>query len=130
MLKLFCLSFWAYVSVVMLCNSGDEVESRYEEVDIFFLCDWHLFSERTKRMLPIVIMNSQLPVSIQAFGNISCSRETCKRVYSLHIRITNFTPCAYLDLSIVSDIEERIITIYDISPVFIKAKCYVNDYRP
>lgn len=80
LLKLMFLSFWAYLSICMLCNSGDTVVKRFEEIDIYYLCEWHTFPNSVKRIMPSVIINSQIPVGIEAFGNVSCSRETTKRV--------------------------------------------------
>lgn len=64
----------------MLCNSGDSVVSRYQGIDVYNLCDWYRYPDKARRLLPIIIMNSQPKVSIQAYGNIHCSRETFKMV--------------------------------------------------
>lgn len=42
--------------------------------------NWYLYPLDVKRMLPMITVNSQKLVVVKCFGNISCSRETFKKV--------------------------------------------------
>ena len=42
--------------------------------------DWYLFPIEIQRMLPMIIVVAQQPVTLECFGSISCSREVFKNV--------------------------------------------------
>ena len=57
--------------------------TRFDEwIDIIHQSDWYTFPDRIQSMLPTVIMAAQEPVVLQAFGELSCTRESFKKVIS------------------------------------------------
>lgn len=64
----------------ILCETGEIVAGRFDEIDLYEECDWYIFPCQIQRLLPIIIINMRRTVAIQAFGNILCARETFKKV--------------------------------------------------
>lgn len=80
MTRLVFLQFWAYISILLFCDCGDRVINRFSDIDTYFLCNWHLYPTKIRRILPTIIQNTQLVVALEAYGNFPCSRDTYKRV--------------------------------------------------
>lgn len=63
------------------CELGEQLTTRLDKVnDELKQLDWHLFSAKIQRMLPIVMINVQKPVVIECFGILTGSREQFKKV--------------------------------------------------
>lgn len=84
LVRLICLQFWAYFSILLICELGDRVINHFEDIDISYLCNWHMFPTNVRRILPMVLMNTQFAVTLAGYGNIPCSRDTCKRVIQFY----------------------------------------------
>lgn len=67
--------------VFVVCELSQDLCDKYGGVDDSFgqFC-WYRFPDEIKRMLPMVILFIQEPISIGCFGSIECSRETFKNV--------------------------------------------------
>lgn len=57
--KLSCLTFWSFASAFIFCDTGDRLVTRFNDIDIYYNCDWYLFPDNIKRVLPMVILNMQ-----------------------------------------------------------------------
>ena len=78
---------YAFGMVFMICELGQRISNAFEEIDdVIAQFNWYLFSDELKRMLPIILMNTQAPVVFECFGSISCSREAFKKVRETKIQ--------------------------------------------
>lgn len=59
LVRLSCLTFWSFASAFIFCDTGDRLVTRYNDIDIYYNCDWYLFPDNIKRVLPMVIVNMQ-----------------------------------------------------------------------
>lgn len=75
---------WAVSMVYAACELGQRFSKLFSEVDdvVGRHLDWYLLPIEIKRMLSIIIINSQRPCVIEFFGSFSCSREQFKKVSS------------------------------------------------
>lgn len=68
--------FWFHSSEL-----GEMLMRKFNEFnDAFYQCKWYFFSIEMQKMLLIVIANTQQPIFVQGFGNISCTRDSFKKV--------------------------------------------------
>lgn len=67
--------------VFMFCETGEQISNRLDEVDDA-ICeiDWNTFPLRAQRMIPMIILTTQHPLNLAAYGDIACARDTFKRV--------------------------------------------------
>lgn len=64
-----------------ICELGQLMTSGFEEIlSEIETFDWYLFPHEIQRMLLIILMDVQIPVEIECFGNISVTRENSKKV--------------------------------------------------
>lgn len=72
---------WAVSMVFAACEFGQRFSIAFNEIDdVVGQTDWYLLPIEIKRMLPIIIINSQQPCALEFFGSLSCSREQFKKV--------------------------------------------------
>lgn len=65
----------------MICELGQRISNAFEEIDdVIAQYNWYLFPDKLKRMLPIILMNTQDRVAFECFGSIACSREAFRKV--------------------------------------------------
>lgn len=77
--------YWTLGTDFFYCEFGERMSEPFEKIDdAIDQLDWYTFPNEIKRMLPIIIMNVHETVDISAFGSISCSRETFKKVSPWH----------------------------------------------
>ena len=75
------LVFWSLGIIFFYCEFGQRLSESFEDIgNKIGRFKWYSFPIGIKRMLPIIIMNVHEPVEITAFGSISCSRDTFKKV--------------------------------------------------
>lgn len=73
--------FWSFVCVLLACEIGEMIASQLNAFnDKLFRCDWYLLSVDMRRMYLTTLANAQQSTSLQAFGTISCTRESFKKV--------------------------------------------------
>lgn len=73
--------FWSLALFYSFCQFGQRLTDHFSELEMAISeCDWYLFPEETQRILPIIIVAYQRHVTLQGFGNVSCTRETFKQV--------------------------------------------------
>lgn len=80
MMRLILLTFWSFVQIFVFCDMSEYVTSHFNEIDFYNKCDWYSFPTVIRHLMPTLIVNTQQPVVVKGFGNISCTRETFKRV--------------------------------------------------
>lgn len=71
--------------MTMLCESSERVVGGFEQISIYFKCDWYLFPHSVQRVLPIIIASSD-EVAVKGFGGISFTREFLKKVTLLKLK--------------------------------------------
>lgn len=70
----FCLHFF-------YCEFGNQLESKFDEInEALYESDWTSYPAEVQRMMPVILLVSQQPVQLFAYGNYPCSRETFKKV--------------------------------------------------
>lgn len=73
--------FWASILVYTSCECGQQFTDAFSHFDyVIGELDWHLLPIEIQRLLPMIIMNAQQPMMVKCYGNISCGRETFKKV--------------------------------------------------
>lgn len=78
--------FWTFAFVLIFCELGEMVSSEFDAFNgSVEQCKWYSFPIEMQRMVVIFMANAQQPSYIRAFGNISCTRETFKKV-NLYVR--------------------------------------------
>lgn len=66
---------------LLVCESCERVSGEFESFDMkLSRSDWHLLSSKMQRLYLIFVAYAQQTPNIQGYGNISCNRETFKRV--------------------------------------------------
>lgn len=113
----------------MLCESGERVTSRMNEIDLYEEFDWYTFPHKVQQLLPTTIINMKKTLAIEAFGNIPCTRETFKKV----IRMTQFNSCQWYSnefiLSVLLD-DQRCIFVLSYSKNFFEVNITVSNHLP
>lgn len=82
-------------TVFIACEFGQRMADAFDE----FNCairqfDWYLLSIEMQRMLPMIIVIVQKPVSMGCFGSIICGREVFKNVSINEMHVGRFW-CKY-----------------------------------
>lgn len=76
------VTFWAFVQIFIFCNLGENVSNRFVEIkDMIYYCDWYTFPNGLQKLLPTIMMSAQEPVIIHGFANLSCTRDSFKKVF-------------------------------------------------
>lgn len=77
--------------LLLPCEFGEWMTGRFDKFnDAICECKWYLFSIEMQRMYLIVLANAQQPEFVRSFGNISCLRESFKKVCILHRKSSRF----------------------------------------
>lgn len=77
----FALLFWSVIQILIFCESGERLTNQFMKInDGIFDSEWYTFSDDLQRKLPIIISGTRLPTYICGYGNILCTRDTCKSV--------------------------------------------------
>lgn len=78
--------FWAFAGMFLYCESGERVTTRFDDIKSnIYQCDWHSFRIEVQKIMPLLMQSAQQPVFIAGFGNITFTRETFKKVFTLNI---------------------------------------------
>lgn len=74
--------YWSFVQMFIFCNFGENINDHFSRVDdTIYDCDWYTFPKEIQRMLPVVMISAQRPVTLTGFANFSCTRQAFKKVY-------------------------------------------------
>lgn len=65
----------------MICEPGARMTQQYELYgEEIGQCDWYLLSIEMQRMYMVFVSDTQNSMKIFSYGNITCDRETPKKV--------------------------------------------------
>ena len=77
LLRPITLVFWSFASMFLLCEYGQMVTTRFEDIDeAVYQSEWHSFPDKIQRILPTIINNTQQLVIISGFCDVEYTRET------------------------------------------------------
>lgn len=69
------------ILVFVACELGHRITDAFDRIDFTIdQLDWYLFPIEVKRVLPMIIVSAQQPVSVGCFGSIVCIRDVFKNV--------------------------------------------------
>lgn len=69
------------VVVFVICEIGESVTIQFETFEMeLSQCEWFLLPIKMQRMYLIFVAHTQQEQNIHGYGNITCSRETFKKV--------------------------------------------------
>lgn len=73
--------FWGLFAVFFFCECGKIVSTQFTMFDHdLWQCNWYLFPIEMRRLLALVMSNTQNPATLFSYGNFECTRDTFKRV--------------------------------------------------
>lgn len=73
--------FWMIVYTFVLCEPVARMTNQFSLFnDEVGRCDWYLLSIEMQRMYMVFLSNTQHPLKMQCYANITCERETIKKV--------------------------------------------------
>lgn len=68
-------------TVYGFCEFGEQLSGAFGEInEVYDQFNWYLFPHKAQRVFTTPLMVAQKPVELCAFGTVSCSRITFKRV--------------------------------------------------
>lgn len=74
----------AFVPIFLLCELGERLTDRFNQIDNTVLqCNWYKYPKNVRKMLPIIISDTQQSFVFVGLGNIQCSRDAFKNVSHL-----------------------------------------------
>lgn len=72
---------WSIVFIFFACEIGEMLSNEFNTInDEFYRCRWYLLPAQMRRVFWMILANTQQPVVIEGYGNVSCMRETFKKV--------------------------------------------------
>lgn len=81
MIVVFLEGFSALGLVFFTCDFPQRFTSECDRVnDVTDQFNWYSFPNEVQHMLPMIILITQQPISIECFGSVMCSRDTFKKV--------------------------------------------------
>lgn len=81
LIPIFFSTNWIFIFIFIYCELGQRVSEAFDKpYDAICQFKLHLFPMDVQRMLPIIIVGAQQPIDLRGYGNISCTRDSFKRV--------------------------------------------------
>lgn len=78
---------WSFGAVFVSCELCQQAVGAYYGIsDDVGSVNWYLWPLKTKKKLPLIILNAQQTIEIRCFGGIACVRETFKVVSTGNIK--------------------------------------------
>lgn len=75
----------AFGVVFIFCEFGERISVLSEEInDTICELDWYSFPLHMQRMMPMILLSTQRPITLTAYGGIGCNRTTFKKVWRLN----------------------------------------------
>lgn len=67
----------------LFCHFGNQLTDTFGTIyDTFYQCDWYLMPLKIQKIMPTILNAAQEPVFLRGFGNITCTREMFKKVFT------------------------------------------------
>lgn len=77
----FCVLIWMTIFMFLLCEPGSRMTSQFvafsDEIDKL---DWYLLSIKLRQMYVLFLLDTQNPMKVLSYANITFERETFKKV--------------------------------------------------
>lgn len=71
----------AFAIVFVCCEFGHRLSKSFDKIDLDIgRLHWYKFPVQLWKMLPILMVGTQEPVTLRVFGSIFCAREDFKNV--------------------------------------------------
>lgn len=89
-------AFWVLGFFFCICELGETITHRF---DVFRQelerCNWHTLPIEMQRMFLIFLLDTQQPINIRCYGNVTCLRDTFRKVtkQSKDVENTRFERC-------------------------------------
>lgn len=75
------LAIWTFGFIFFICEPGERVKYHFEKFyDELCRSDWNLFPLDVQQIYLTFLLQTQRPIIIKSYGNISCTRETFAQV--------------------------------------------------
>lgn len=103
--------------IFIICEPSHYCTQQFENFgDELGQCDWYALPIELQRMYLIFLSDTQKEIEIDSYGNITCQRDTSKKVfcwyYPDHIDRTDQLKSIHLSFS---DYEQNVFILYDFS---------------
>lgn len=83
-----CEMFWTVILAFIYCELGQRMSSGFFDAFIvIYQSEWHSFPLKIQRILPNIMFIVQQPITLHGFVNTSCTRNTYKKVSSIHLNV-------------------------------------------
>lgn len=67
--------------IFLFCELGEQLSTRSSEIDdAIWELDWNAFPLHVQQMLPTILLITQHPIQLIAYGGIPCTRDNFKKV--------------------------------------------------
>lgn len=77
---------YAFGQIWIFCEFGESMSNRFSKVDnMIYFCNWYAFPKEIQRMLPIIMVSAQAPITLTGYSNLSCLRDSFKKVTHFHL---------------------------------------------
>lgn len=81
LLIVICYAIFAFGFIFVICELSQRGTDAINDFDYLVgQIDWYLYSNKMKKMLPMIMNLVGKQVKIKCFGNIACDRESFKNV--------------------------------------------------
>lgn len=81
LLLLILSGIFALTLVSIACELGQRLNNAFDRINLTIdRFNWYLLPNEVKRVLPVVIVIAQQPVSLKCYGSIVCTRDVFKDV--------------------------------------------------
>lgn len=84
LLETICLFFtliWITIFTVLICEPGAKMTNQFVAFsNELSICDWYSLPIEVQRMYVISLSDTQNPIKMSSYANITCERDTSKKV--------------------------------------------------
>lgn len=112
------VSIWMVTFLSMICEPGTRVTNQFEVFeDELGQCDWYLLSIGMQRMYAIFLLDTQYPIELLSYVNITCARETLKKVVHCMLHSNSLVLICPFPFP---GYQQSVLIFYDISKIQIR----------
>lgn len=110
-----CVLLWMTMFILSLCEPGARMINALQMFsEELCRCDWFLLPVQMQRMYMVFLLDTQHPIKIKSYGNLTCERETSKQVFACGMCVhSNCQICQLL----FSDDQQSFFIFYDDSSI-------------
>lgn len=85
--KIILMIFWATIPLLVACWAFEDVIDRFDNSNMYEICDWYKFPMKVQRIIPIIVANTDESRKKILYLNTSCSCDTVKNVISEFVHL-------------------------------------------